>query len=182
MDLSPAKRDILEALLLHDGPVKAAQVAKEAGKEAPATQMHLIGLVKMNLASSPQKGFYLMTESGKKALGLGEVSKESALKILAKVPRDKAFHFYKGIDQPLHLYAHDLLDFCDKVSKVDLDSLVFHLTRGDFEAWFKSLGDEELAMKTALLKIRNLAKENLPGVLQSIVETRCMMLSEKAGA
>ena len=179
MDLSPTKLEILETLLLHEETVKAVQVAKELSKKFPAVQMHLIGLVKMRYAASPKKGHYVITEEGKKALGLPEVTKENALTILAKVPREKTFHFYVGIGKPLHVFAHDLSGFCDKVGKVDAESLEFHVSRGDFEAWFKSIGDEELTRKTALLKQKKLSKEELRSKLHEIVETRCMRLSKK---
>ena len=35
------------------------------------------------------------------------------------------------------------------------------MKRGDFEAWTKGIGDEELAKKIALLKQKNLAGEEL---------------------
>jgi hypothetical protein len=172
MDLSPAKHEILEALFLHDKPVKAAQLAKEMGKEFPAVQMHLIGLVKMGDAESPQKGQYLISVNGKKALGLPEITREKAKKILAKAPSEKAFHFYAGIGKPLNVYAHDLLEFCDKVSQVEAESVEFHLSRGDFEAWFNALGDEELARKIALLKGRKMKAEELREKIREFTANR----------
>jgi hypothetical protein len=181
MDLPPAKIEVLEALLLHVEPARGVQIAKELDKKFPAVQMHLIGLVKMGYAMSPQKGHYIVSESGKKALGLGEITQEKALKLLARVPEDRAFHFYEGIGKPLQLYAHDLLDFCDKVSKVQAESVEFHLDRGDFEAWFESLGDDELALKTSLLKRRKLTLDELRSKLREIAEDRCIVLSKKVG-
>jgi len=181
MDLSPVKCEILEALLFYEKPVKAAQVAKDIGKEIPSVQMHLIGLTKMGFAESPLKGNYLISKNGKKAVGLNEITKEEALSILAQTPRDKAFHFYSGIGKPLNLYAHNLLEFCDKIGKVSLDSIEFHLNRGDFEAWFKSMGDLELAKKTALLKERKINAEELGFRLHVIIENRCSDLSKIEG-
>jgi len=181
LDLTQVKLEILESLLLHDKPVKAAQIAKELGKDAPATQMHLIGLTRMGLAETPAKGQYKISGKGKTALGLPEVSKEKALEILGQTPRDKAFHFYTGIGKPLHVYAHDLLDFCDKIAKVSIDSVDFHFERGDFEAWFKALGDMELVKKIALLKNQKITGEELRSRIRSIVENQCIDLSEKVG-
>src|SRR3989304_9105031 len=130
MDLSPAKHEILEALLLHDKPVKAAQLAKDMGKEFPAVQMHLIGLVKMGYAESPQKGQYLISANGKKALGLTETTKEKAKKILAKTPPEKAFHFYAGIGKPLNQSVHSLQEFSDKIATIKVETVEFHLNRG----------------------------------------------------
>jgi hypothetical protein len=182
MDFSPVKREILEALLLHNQmPTKAAQIAKETGKPTPTIQMHLIGLVRMGYATSPLKGSYMISEDGKKALGLSEVNRENALAILAPAPLDKAFHFYAEIGKPLNLYARDLLEFFARVSQVNVESVQFHLGRGDFEAWFRSLGDEELARKVALLKNRNLAGEELREEIRKTVESRYIALSKMTG-
>jgi hypothetical protein len=181
MDLSPVKREILEALLLHDKPVKAAQAAKETAKDPKVVQMHLIGLTRIGYASSPEKGCYIISGEGKKILGLHEVTKEKALAILAQTPRDKAFHFYAGIGKPLNIIANDLLDFCDKIAKVNIDSVEFHLNRGDFEAWFKGIGDAELTKKASLLKERKVTGEELRGKLREMVENRCIMLSKMVG-
>jgi hypothetical protein len=55
------------------------------------------------------------------------------------------------------------------------------MQRGDFEAWFKMLGDAELAKKTGLLKKKNLAGEDLRKKLRSIVEQRYLYLAKLAG-
>jgi hypothetical protein len=181
MDLSPVKREILEAVLMHDKPVKAAQVAREVGKDFPPVMMHLLGLARMGYACSPEKGQFILTDSGKKALGLPEITKENAAAIMQHVPRESAFHFYAGIGKPLNLYAHSLQDFCDKIAKVNVESVEFHVSRGDFESWFACLGDAELAKKTALLKERKLAGEELCRRLLEIVENRCIVLSKMVG-
>ena len=178
MSLSPIKREILETMLLNDKPAKAAQIAKETGKEFPSVMMHLIGLTRMGYANSPEKGQYVITEKGKKALGIPEINKENASAIQAHTPRDKAFHFYAGIGKPLNLYAHSLQDFCDTILKVNVDTIEFHVNRGDFEAWFAGLGDVELAKKTALLKEKKMAGEELHRKLHEIIENRCTVLAK----
>ena len=177
MDLSPVKREILEALLMHDKPEKAAQVAKEVGKEFRPVQMHLLGLKRMGYADSPEKGHFVITEKGKQALGMPETSTENAAAILNRLPQEKAFHFYIGIGKPLNVFAHSLQEFLDKITEVGADSVEFHFSRGDFEAWFAGLGDTELARKTALLKGKKLTREEIHMKLSKIVESRCAMLS-----
>jgi DNA-binding transcriptional ArsR family regulator len=177
MDLSPVRREILEALLVHEKPVKASQIAKETGKEQPSVQMHLIGLVRMGYAESPQKGQYLVSGKGKEALGVARTTKETALRILSSTPVDKAFHFYGGIGKPLNLYAKNLLDFCDKLNKVDVSSIEFHFNRGDFEAWFKFLGDAELSKVIELLRTKKVAGEKLREEILEITKNRCLLLA-----
>ena len=181
MSLSPAKTEILATMLLLDKPEKATQIAKEAGKEFPSTMMHIIGLARMGYATSPEKGFYILTVKGKKALGIPEITGENAKMILTDVPQDKAFNFYEDFGKPVGLQACGLKDFCEKIPKVNSASLTFHVSRGDFEAWFAELGDAELAKKVALLKEKQVAGEELRTKLQDIVTRRCAALANLAG-
>jgi len=177
MSLSPTKHEILETMLLHDRPLRAIQIAKEIGKEFPSVMMHIIGLTRMGYTKSPEKGQYIITEKGKKALGVGEINPENAKTILAYMQPDKSFHFYASIGKPLSLHAHGLKDFRDKILKVDVESIEFHMNRGDFEAWFAGLGDAELAKKAALLKEKKIAGEELRKRLHGIVENRFIVLT-----
>jgi len=182
MSISPVKRLILETMWMVDKPAKATEIAKEAGLSFPAAMMHIIGLTRMGYAEIPEKGIYVITESGKKALGLPEMSKEKAAEILGYLPAEKSFHFYADIGKPLNIYAASLGDFCDKVLKVDVPSLEFHINRGDFEAWFTALGDAELARKTLLIREQKIAGENLRKRLHEIVKNRCEALARIRGA
>jgi DNA-binding transcriptional ArsR family regulator len=177
MSLSPTKYAILETMLLLDKPARATNIAKKTGKEFPSVMMHIIGLTRMGYTKSPEKGQYMITEKGKKALGIPEINRENAKTILADVSNDKLFHFYADIGKPLNLQVHSLQDFRDKILKVDANSIDFHMNRGDFEAWFACLGDMELAKKTALLKEKKVAGEELRSILHDIVENRCVALA-----
>jgi hypothetical protein len=181
MSLSPIKQEILETMLLNEKPLKAMEIAKEAKKEYQPVNMHLLGLIKMGYVSLPEKGLYALTEKGKKALGIPEITKEKAAAILAYAPHDKAFNFYVTLDKPLSIHAHNLRDFANKLDRADVASVEFHLQRGDFEAWFRGLGDEELAKKAALLKKKNVAGEALRKQLHEIAEHRYIELSQMSG-
>jgi len=181
MSLSPVKHEILETMLLLDKPERATHIAKEAGKEFPSVMMHIIGLTRMGYTASPEKGQYTLTEKGKKALGIPEINGENARTILADMPQDKSFHFYAEVGKPLSLQAHGLQDFCNKILEANADSIDFHMSRGDFEAWFAGLGDVELAKKVAMLKEKKRVGEELRSKLQEIVMKRCMVLANVAG-
>jgi hypothetical protein len=181
MSLSPIKQEILETMLLEDEPQKAMDIAKEAHKEFQPVMMHLLGLTRMGYVSSPSKGLYIITAQGKKALGIPEITKEKATQILAYAPHDKAFNFYKSIGNPLGVHAHNLRDFTVKIDKVDPASLEFHLKRGDFEAWFNGLGDEELVKKMALLKQQNLTGEHLREHMHEAVDRHYHELAQLTG-
>ena len=181
LSLSPIKQEILESMLLCEKPQKAMEIAKGANKEFQPVMMHLLGLKKMGYVDAPEKGLYIITVQGKRALGMPETTKEKAVAILAYATHDKAFHFYTTVNKPLSIHAHNLRDFPTKVDRADVTSLEFHLKRGDFEAWFKVLGDEELGKKTALLRARNVSGEDLRKQLKCIVEQRFLELAKLAG-
>lgn len=180
MSLPPVKIKILENMLLNDGPTRAAQIAKDSGKEFPATMMHLLDLTRKGYALSPEKGLYAISEKGKRILGIPEINSENAKALLAESPRGKAFHFYMAVEKPLNLYACGLQDFLEKVQNVNVESLEFHVCRGDFESWFMCLGDVELGKKMALLKDKKFCGEELRQKLKAIVESRCTALSTMA--
>ena len=181
MSLSPIKQEILENLLLNDKPMRAMEVAKEANKEFPPVMMHILGLMRMGYVSSPEKGLYVITQKGKESLGLPEINTEKATAILGYAPYNNAFHFYAEVGKPLNLHAHNIRDFANNVEKANLESIQFHMNRGDFEAWFNGLGDQELAKKVALLKQKNEVGEDLRKQLHEIVEQRYITLAKLAG-
>ena len=177
MSLSPLKCKLLQHMLLNDKPAKATQIAKDSGNDFKPVMMHLIGLNRMGYTDSPAKGQYVINPKGKNALGVPETTKECAKAILTQASHEKAFHFYTDLEKPLNLYANGLQDFSKKISQVDAGVLEFHVCRGDFENWFASLGDVELAKKMALLKGTGIRGEQLRTKLCEIVESRCIVLS-----
>jgi hypothetical protein len=181
MSLSPEKLKILGVMLLLEKPERAVQIAREVGLTFPSVMMHIIGLTRMGYAVSPEKGSYILTEKGREAIGIPEINNEEAKTILAHISQNKAFHFYAGLGKPLNLEARGLQDFCDKLPMVSSDSITFHLSRGDLEAWFTELGDLELAKKASVLKEKKLDGKQLHERLQHIIEERCITLSKAAG-
>lgn len=172
MSISPVKRLILETMWMMGKPAKATEIAKEAGLAFPSVMMHVIGLIRMGYATTPDKGLYAITVSGKNALGLPNVTSQKAGEILGYQPMEKSFHFYADIGKPLNIYATSLGDFCDKIVKVDPSSVEFHIGRGDFEAWFSGLGDAELARKILLVREEKLAGEDLQRRFLEVVRNR----------
>ncbi len=182
MSISPVKRLILETMWMMNKSAKATEIAKEAGLAFPSVMMHIIGLTRMGYVETPNKGTYAITENGKKALGLTNITKEKASEILTHLPMEKSFQFYADIGKPLSIYATGLGDFCDKIQKVDMLSLEFHLNRGDFEAWFTGLGDVELARKTLLIREQKMFGEELRKKLHETIQNRCLELARIRGA
>jgi len=141
--------------------MKSKEVAQKIGLGIAATTMHLLGLKKTGHVFTPQHGYYAITDLGKEAMGLPRIDKAHATKILSHMPADKAFHFYTDMHQYLGVHANSLSDFCDKVEKVSVKSVEFHVSRRDFENWFKSLGDSELAKRMSVIHSMKLHGEDL---------------------
>jgi len=161
MGLVEAKMKILQKLWEEGQPMKSKEVAQKLGLGIAATTMHLLGLKKSGHVFTPQHGYYAITDLGKEALGFPRIDKAHVTKILSHLPADKAFHFYTGMHQYLGIHANSLADFCDKVEKVSVKSVEFHVARRDFENWFKSLGDAELAKRMGVIHSMNLRGEDL---------------------
>jgi len=178
MSISPVKRLILETMWMLEKPAKAADIAKETRLGFPTVMMHIIGLIRMEYVGQHEKGYYVITAKGKKVLGLPEIDKGKADEILAYLPMEKSFHFYADIGKPLNIYATSIQDFFDKILKIDIGSIEFHINRGDFEAWFTGLGDIELARKTLLLREQKMFGEKLRKKLHEIVKNRCEELTK----
>jgi predicted transcriptional regulator len=179
MSVSPVKRLVLETMWMLDKPAKAKEIAKEAGLGFPQVMMHIIGLAKMGYTETHEKGYYSITETGRKLLGFMEIDKQKAAEILAYQPLEKSFHFYADMGKPLNLHAAGLLDFCDKIQKIEVSAIEFHVNRGDFEAWFAGLGDNELAKKALLIREQKIFGEKLRQKLYDVVKSRCEELTEK---
>lgn len=172
MSTSPVKRLILETMWVLDKPAKATEIAKDTGVGFPSVMMHILGLVKSGHIEMPDKGFYAITEKGKRMLGLPDITREKAAGILTYLPLEKSFHFYVDYGKPLGVHAASLQDFSEKITNVNISSVEFHSSRGDFEAWFMGLGDVELARKALRIRERKMSGETLRKKLQDAARSR----------
>jgi predicted transcriptional regulator len=107
-------------------------------------------------------GGYGMTEKGK-----------AALRVFAQVPKDMGFHFCHGVDRPTDFTAQSLEEFYRLVNQVSVDSLEFHLYRGDFENWLKeAVKDPDFADKIAGAKAVGLKGEDLRAQLLKMLDSK----------
>ena len=173
--ISKAKTEILETLWRSGKPLTIKEISERVNLKRRSVNMHMLKLKNAGYVSSPERGSYIITEAGKEQLGLPALTIERAKFILREVPAEKAFHFYAGIGRPLGVTARSLSEFCEKILSVDLESVIFHMKRGDFELWIHYLGDVELAKR--LRHIRdNLTGEDLRKELHETIKARCQYL------
>jgi len=76
---------------------------------------------------------------------LEAVPEEKAETILREVPAERAFYFYTDYGKYTGTYARSLEEFAETLEKISVESIRFHLRRGDFQVWIRDLGDPELA-------------------------------------
>ncbi len=107
-------------------------------------------------------------------------SRDEATKLLRTVAPERAFYFYKGIGEPLGSASKNLAEFADSVRSIDPTSVKFHLERGDFESWFKLLGDQSLASQVASIRRKNASPIEARTKISSIVSLRVSQLQKIA--
>jgi hypothetical protein len=99
-------------------------------------------------------------------------------KILRSVSLDRGFHFSteKGSTS---ITAISLSDFKAKLETIDINSVLFHYPRGDFQKWINdTLGDTELADRMCFVQT-GLSGEKLRAHLIWIVQKRITELKEQ---
>ena len=73
---------------------------------------------------------------------------EKAQKILNPVPYEQGFHFFAPDGHYSGETATSLCTFLRDLQRLDIQSIRFHLERGDFQKWLRTtIGDDELARR-----------------------------------
>ncbi len=107
-------------------------------------------------------GGYGITQKGK-----------AALRAFKPVPKEMGFHFYYGIDQPSDFRAGSLEEFYRCIQQVRVESVEFHLRRGDFENWLREACKEaELTSEFERVKAADLKGEDLRKELLKVIDAR----------
>jgi len=178
MSASKIRGKILWVLWAAGKPMTIQGIAEKAELTSSSTMEYLPGLIKAKYVSVPQEQYYEITNLGKQAIGLPKVDNKLALNILRPLSIERAFHFYYDLNQHSGVYADSLKDFVDKIQKVDLKCIEFHIPRKDFELWIRSLGDLELSKKLELLRMRHLSGETLRKEVYETVKSRIEELTK----
>ncbi len=94
-------------------------------------------------------------------------------RLLRRVPADKGFRFFYGFASPTNIVANSLEEFYEALKKVSVESIIFHISRGDFERWIANVvGDKTLATKIANLTREQRKKESLRRALLALLRKR----------
>ena len=132
------------------GRLDLSEFSQMVGLSPNQTVEQMQELLKANFLRKVGGG-YGITEKGR-----------AILKSFTPVPMGREFHFYMTIGHPTNYVAQSLGDFYEKVRQIASDSLEFHLYRGDFENWVRSVfGETAFAAKLESMKISRLTGEDL---------------------
>ena len=125
-------------------------LAKKVDLNPNQTMQQIQELTKEGFLQKVGGGFGI-TERGK-----------AAIRVFTQVSEETAFRFYNGIDHPTNFTAKTLEEFYEIIKQITVESIEFHLYRGDFENWLKqALKDTELSKETSNVKVNNLKGEDL---------------------
>jgi hypothetical protein len=177
--IGKAKERILGLLWESEAPLDSRGVSEKMGLKIRSVNMHLSALNSLGCVSKSENGYYSITECGREAIGFPKADRDFAEKVLRETLPEKAFHFYSGIGQPMGISSNNLVDFCDTIKAIGIESVEFHAPRGDFELWVHSLGDIELSKKLRLIREEELTGRNLRDRLYKALRSRCDELLRK---
>jgi len=91
----------------------------------------------------------------------------------APLPKPKMFYFYDTHGHYLERAAANLWEFREALSELPLETIQYHLRRGDFERWLENvLHDDELARRVRKVGSRGLQKDMLRQALLEVVIDR----------
>jgi hypothetical protein len=90
-----------------------------------------------------------------------------------KLSDDNAFYF-RGPQDKLKLRAQNLITFIELAQGVDDETWLYHLRRGDYSDWFRSvINDEELAKEAEKVeKMEGASSEKSRTLIKTIIEAR----------
>lgn len=99
---------------------------------------------------------------------LARVERERATTVLG---REAVFYFSLEVGRYTGLSASSLDEFFKVLAIAPVQSLEFHLKRGDFEAWLKSIGLDDLASTFGALRKENMSGEALRSRILEVVQS-----------
>jgi predicted transcriptional regulator len=105
---------------------------------------------------------YCVTEKGK-----------ATLKAFTPISKETRFQFYNKIGHPTVYFAQSLEEFYKRIKQIGVDSIEFHLYRGDFDNWITDIFlDAELAEELGKIKSSSIRGENLRKAILQTIETK----------
>ncbi|MDG6974137.1 MAG: hypothetical protein JRM95_04825 [Nitrososphaerota archaeon] len=99
----------------------------------------------------------------------GKKGKKGPVGAAIELPPEKAFYFYRNLDEPLGIAAGSIVEFQKKLANVEPTSVKFHVERGDFQNWLRMLGEIDCAEKFNGLKGKGIPPEEMKSRATALV-------------
>ena len=97
-----------------------------------------------------------------------DAGRVDASEILRTVSPNQSFLFFEDIGKYTGRMATNLAEFCEGIKTIDIESVIFHFERGDYERWIKeTLHDAKLARRLKRIKNSNSEEELRNKILQA---------------
>lgn len=93
-------------------------------------------------------------------------------KFTGELPVEDSFTFYLGADERTEKIARNLEQFLQILVDIPIQSIKFHLERGDFEKWFRFLGESALATEVSKISKAKTYGEEIRKTIQTAVLKR----------
>lgn len=93
----------------------------------------------------------------------------------SKASTGNMFYFKTDIGVSTGECASDLTSFYDTLENIDVKSIEFHMNRGDFDKWLKSLGHYWMASDVEKLSKKDLVGESLRAELRNTVKKKLLL-------
>ncbi|MCW3979871.1 MAG: hypothetical protein NWF11_00135, partial [Candidatus Bathyarchaeota archaeon] len=101
--------------------------------------------------------------------------------IMRRLPVEKGFTFFHGFARPTNITASSLPEFLEGLKRVAIQSVEYHVERGDFERWISQvLGDRKLAEKIASIGQEDLSGKRRRKKLIAVTGARIKQLETMA--
>lgn len=108
------------------------------------------------------------------------LKQSSTTRILRRLSRGNAFYFFTSVGNYTGHKATSLEEFATKISEVEIESLEFHLYRGDLEKWSDEvLEDHELTKRLGTVKLLEPVGNALRDQLDFVISKRFEELKAK---
>lgn len=153
---------VLKTLVEATGRMDLAAFAQKVNLTTDQTIHQIQELAKEGFLQKVGSGGYGITQKGR-----------AVLKVFKIVPKEMGFHFYYGVDQPSEFTAESLKQFYRDIKQVNVESIEFHLYRGDFGNWFTEVfKDPEFNGELDRLKTDGLKGEELRAELLKALDSK----------
>jgi len=102
---------------------------------------------------------------------------------LATIVANEPFLFYRGVSEEKYtgMFAWSLKGFLNAIERLEVDSIEFHSSRGDFEKWAEaSLIDQALAEEFRKIRLLGLRGQRLREAIIKVVKEKLKFLAQQA--